>query len=103
MHSKRFVSFASLLMVFAFVAAACASPTATATALPAATSAATSAATTAATEAATAAATQAGFSIPDIETGKFNVAVVLVGFHADGGWSQAHVEGSQWLTTQDAT
>ena len=31
------------------------------------------------------------------------MAVVLVGFHADGGWSQAHLEGVQWLTTQDAT
>jgi basic membrane protein A len=29
--------------------------------------------------------------------------VVLVGFHADGGWSQAHTEAAQWLTTQDPT
>jgi basic membrane protein A len=43
----------------------------------------------------------AGFSIPEIEAGKFNVAVVLIGFHADGGWSQAHTEGAQWMTTQD--
>jgi len=42
-----------------------------------------------------------GFQIPDITEGKFNVAVVLIGFHADGGWSQAHLEGAQWLTTQD--
>jgi basic membrane protein A len=46
-------------------------------------------------------ATTAGFQIPDIAAGKFNVAVVLIGFHADGGWSQAHTEGAQWLPTQD--
>ncbi len=55
------------------------------------------------TEAPTAAPTSAGFQIPDIASGKFNVAVVLVGFHADGGWSQAHTEGAQWLSTQDPT
>ena len=42
-----------------------------------------------------------GFQIPDITDGKFNVAVVLIGFHADGGWSQAHLEGAQWMTSQD--
>ena len=42
-----------------------------------------------------------GFQIPEIEAGKFNVAVVLIGFHADGGWSQAHTEGAQWMSTQD--
>src|SRR5258706_11212218 len=42
-------------------------------------------------------------TIPDITAGKFNVAVVLVGFHADGGWSQAHLEGAQWVATQDAS
>jgi basic membrane protein A len=45
----------------------------------------------------------AAFQIPDIAEGKFNVAVVLIGFHADGGWSQAHTEGAQWIPTQDAT
>jgi len=34
-----------------------------------------------------------GFQIPDIEDGKFNVAMVLIGPHDDGGWSQAHYEG----------
>lgn len=59
-----------------------------------------SAATEAPTEAAPAA-TEAGFQIPEIESGKFNVAIVLIGFHADGGWSQAHAEGAQWMSTQD--
>lgn len=33
------------------------------------------------------------FQIPEIEKGKFNVAMVLIGPHDDGGWSQAHYEG----------
>ncbi len=34
-----------------------------------------------------------GFQIPEVEEGKFNVAMVLIGPHDDGGWSQAHYEG----------
>ncbi len=87
-----------LMVVVAVVLAAC---------TPAATTAPTGApveATTAPPEATTApAATAAGFQIPDITEGKFNVAVVLIGFHADGGWSQAHLEGAQWMTTQDSS
>jgi len=36
---------------------------------------------------------EAGFQIPDIEEGKFNVGMVLIGPHDDGGWSQSHYEG----------
>ena len=39
----------------------------------------------------------AGLQIPDVEAGKFNVAMVLIGPHDDGGWSQAHYEGLQYL------
>ena len=35
--------------------------------------------------------------IPDVEAGKFNVAMVLIGPHDDGGWSQAHYEGLQYV------
>jgi basic membrane protein A and related proteins len=35
--------------------------------------------------------------IPDVEAGKFNVAMVLIGPHNDNGWSQAHYEGLQYL------
>jgi basic membrane protein A len=35
--------------------------------------------------------------IPDVEQGKFNVAMVLIGPHDDGGWSQAHYEGLTYL------
>src|SRR5512134_3175067 len=38
-----------------------------------------------------------GFQIPDVEEGKFNVAMVLIGPHDDGGWSQAHYEGLQYV------
>ncbi len=34
-----------------------------------------------------------GLSIPATKEGKFNVAMVLIGPHDDGGWSQAHYEG----------
>jgi basic membrane protein A len=37
------------------------------------------------------------FQIPDIEKGKFNVAYVLIGPHNDGGWSQSHYEGFQYV------
>lgn len=35
----------------------------------------------------------AGMQIPDVVEGRFNVAMVLIGPHDDGGWSQAHYEG----------
>jgi basic membrane protein A len=39
----------------------------------------------------------ADLQIPDIEAGKFNIAMVLIGPHDDGGWSQAHYEGLQYV------
>jgi basic membrane protein A len=56
--------------------------------------AATQASVPAATEPAAAA---GGFQIPDVQDGKFNVAMVLIGPHDDGGWSQAHYEGLQYV------
>jgi basic membrane protein A len=38
-----------------------------------------------------------GFEIPVTERGKFNVAFVLIGPHDDGGWSQAHYEGLEYV------
>ena len=38
-----------------------------------------------------------GFQIPAVEEGKFNVAMVLIGPHDDGGWSQAHYEGLLYI------
>jgi basic membrane protein A and related proteins len=34
-----------------------------------------------------------GFEIPTVDDEMFNVAMVLIGPHNDGGWSQAHYEG----------
>jgi basic membrane protein A and related proteins len=39
----------------------------------------------------------ANLQIPDVASGKFNVAMVLIGPHDDGGWSQAHYEGLQYV------
>jgi basic membrane protein A len=39
----------------------------------------------------------AGTQIPDVVSGKFNVAMVLIGPHNDGGWSQAHYDGLVYL------
>ena len=39
----------------------------------------------------------AALQVPDVVSGKFNVAMVLIGPHDDGGWSQAHYEGLQYL------
>lgn len=38
-----------------------------------------------------------GLQIPDIEDGKFNVALVMLSPHDDGGWSQAQWEGLTYL------
>jgi basic membrane protein A len=38
-----------------------------------------------------------GFQIPGIQDGQFNVAMVLIGPHDDGGWSQAHYEGLLYI------
>jgi basic membrane protein A len=40
-----------------------------------------------------------GFEIPNVEKGKFNVAMVLIGPHDDGGWSQSHYEGLEYIAS----
>ncbi len=87
---KSLLYVAIALTVFSLVLSACGGGAAQ---TPAATQAATQAP----------AATTASFTIPDIQQGKFNVAIVLIGFHADGGWSQAHLEGAQSLSQADPT
>jgi basic membrane protein A len=101
MFTQKVWRLASLLTVLAVLVAACGggATTAAPTSAPATTAPTSAPATTAPT--APAAATQ-GFTIPEITQGKFNVAIVLIGFHADGGWSQAHLEGGQWMATQDS-
>jgi len=49
------------------------------------------------TSGAAAATPGAELQLPATEEGKFNVAMILIGPHDDGGWSQAHYEGLQYL------
>src|SRR5574339_593438 len=72
--SKKLWSMIAVLLILTMLAAACA-PAAAPTTAPAAGS----------------------FQIPEIEEGKFNVAAVLIGPHDDGGWSQAHYEGLEYI------
>jgi basic membrane protein A len=101
MSAKKLWSMLTVLMVVSMIIAACAPAATPAPTQPAAPAATSAPAQPAAPTATTAPAAPAALTIPDIVAGKFNVAVVLVGFHADGGWSQAHVEGAQWMAQQD--
>jgi basic membrane protein A len=40
---------------------------------------------------------EGGLQIPDTEEGKFNVAVVMLSNHDDGGWSQAQWDGINYV------
>lgn len=103
---RRQLSWLTVLMTTVLVVGACSSPGATtapsgdASAGSAAPSAAPSegASVAPATDCA-GAGTQGGanLQIPDVKEGKFNVAMVLIGPHDDGGWSQAHYEGLQYV------
>jgi len=89
---KHLMRGVSLLTAASLFLAAC-TPAATSTPAPQATNA--PAATTAPEP--TTAPDQSGVQIPDIVDGKFNVAMVLIGPHDDGGWSQAHYEGLLYI------
>ena len=94
MLTKQIWRFLALLTVMALVLVACApaaAPTTVATQAPAQTEA------PAVTEAPAPTESTGSFQIPEIESGKFNVAMVLIGPHDDGGWSQSHYEGLDYL------
>jgi basic membrane protein A and related proteins len=105
---SRRLSWATVWMTVAIIAGACSTPAAT-TAPSAASAAPPASASTepsgsggASQGAADCAGTgtsggSADLQIPDVEEGKFNVAMVLIGPHDDGGWSQAHYEGLQYV------
>lgn len=82
----------SILALFALLISACAAPAAP----PAAPATEAPAAAPAAAEA-PAAAPSGGVQIPDVMEGKYNVAFVYVGPHDDGGWTQAHDVGRQYV------
>ena len=109
---KRHLSWLAVSMTVALLAGACASPGAStapsadgsaepsspASVAPSDGTAPASASAPAATDCA-GTGTQGGADqqIPDVEDDKFNVAMVLIGPHDDGGWSQAHYEGLQYV------
>ena len=105
----RRLSWLTVLMTVAVIAGACSSGGTATTAPTAATSAEASASGSTAPSASaggspasadcagTGAQGGADLQIPDVEEGKFNVAMVLIGPHDDGGWSQAHYEGLQYM------
>ncbi|MCX6047761.1 MAG: BMP family ABC transporter substrate-binding protein [Chloroflexi bacterium] len=97
MTRKRLFSAVNLLAIIAMLLTACATPAAAPSAAPAAgTVPVTTTVAAGDTPVATTAAASAdagSFQIPEVEEGKFNVAMVLLGPHDDGGWSQAHYEG----------
>jgi basic membrane protein A len=103
---RRQVGWLTVLVAAALIMAACSGPAATSA--PSAASQAPSApaespsgeaspSAAAADCAGTGAQAGADLQIPDVEAGKFNVAMVLIGPHDDGGWSQAHYEGLQYV------
>jgi basic membrane protein A len=94
---KRPLSIVAVAMSIAAILAACGTGTTpTGSTNPTATTSPTQTAGTTPTTGASATPGTA-FQIPDIEAGKFNVAMVLIGPHDDGGWSQAHYEGLQFV------
>jgi basic membrane protein A len=106
---SRRLSWATVWMTVAIIAGACSTPAATTAPTTAASAAPPASASTG--PAASGGASQgaadcagtgtsgagADLQIPDVEAGKFNVAMVLIGPHDDAGWSQAHYEGLQYV------
>lgn len=84
----------SILALFVLLISACAAPAAA----PAAQAPAAEAPAAAPAQAeAPAAAPSGGVQVPDVMDGKYNVAFVYVGPHDDGGWTQAHDIGRQYV------
>lgn len=92
MFRNKFYLIAALALIAVLMLAACATPTAAPTSAPP-----TSAPAQPTTAPAQPTAASAQFQIPDIEQGKYNVAFVYVGPHDDGGYSQAHELGRQYV------
>ncbi|MFN8486776.1 MAG: BMP family ABC transporter substrate-binding protein [Caldilineaceae bacterium] len=101
MKRKSLFLAVNLLVVLTMLLAACGAPASApaANTSSGSTSASTTVTNTTATTSTTASNASSGgsFQIPDVQDGKFNVAMVLIGPHDDGGWSQAHYEGLQYI------
>ena len=90
MQKKSLWLVISLMLIAAFVFTAC-QPA------PAADAPAEEAVAEKVEEAEEAPAAEGGLQIPDVEEGKFNIAVVMLSNHDDGGWSQAQWEGINYV------
>jgi basic membrane protein A and related proteins len=98
MRISSIVRLSSLLAVLAVLLSACgASAPATGGATTAPAGSATTAPAAATAAPAAGGTTEGSFQIPAIEDGKFNVGMILIGPHDDGGWSQSHYEGLQYI------
>ncbi len=95
MSRKQLWGALALILVFSMTLSACGGAATPAPAQPVQPAAATQA--PAAPAAPTAAPAQTGLQIPDVVAGKFNIGMVLIGPHDDGGWSQAHYEGLEYI------
>lgn len=103
MSRMKIFTLLALALVAVLMLAACATPAAPPTAAPPTAAPAQSTMPPAQPTAAPAQPTQAPadtgskFQIPEIEQGKYNVAFVYIGPHDDGGYSQAHEMGRQYV------
>jgi len=86
-----------LVVVLSLVLSACSTPAVEAPAAEAPAAEAPAAEVPAAEAPAAEAPSTEGFQIPDVVDGMFNIGMVLIGPHNDGGWSQAHFEGLEYV------
>jgi basic membrane protein A and related proteins len=97
MKNKTLWMVVSILIIASFIISACGQAATPAPAQQPAPAEATKAPPPAEATKPPAPADQSSIQIPDIQEGKFNVAMVLIGPHDDGGWSQAHYEGLDYV------
>lgn len=97
MFSKKIWIVLSVLLIAVLALSACAKPTPVATKAPVVATEAPVVATEAPVAPTEAPEVVGSFQIPEVVDGAFNVAMVLIGPHNDGGWSQAHFEGLEYI------
>lgn len=98
--SRKFLTITALACTTLLLLAACSTP---APAQPTAAPPTAASQATAAPATTAPVATQApsdpgsGFQIPEVQAGKYNVAFIYIGPHDDGGWTQAHDIGREYV------
>ena len=98
MSNRRLWSLLAMVLILSMLLAACATGTAPAPTTDESASAPDAPAAEAPAEAPADTSAGAGaYQIPATEEGKYNVAFVYVGPHDDGGWTQAHNQGREYV------